>query len=71
MRGGRETVVLGIAVTVTAVWVIATLVQVLDPAREVPAAVNGIMGAVVSVLIGTSVASAARRGGKNGNGDDG
>lgn len=65
----RESVVLGIAVTVTAVWVVTILVQVIDPSRQAPAAVNGIMAAVVSGLFGTALARAARRNGKNGDDD--
>lgn len=63
----RDKVLLGIAVTVTGVWVLATLVQVIDPARQVPNTVNVIMGMVVSALFG---AAAVRHGRKNGgNGD--
>jgi hypothetical protein len=62
----RERVLRGIAVTVTGVWVIATVVQVIDPMRQVPATVNVIMGMVVSALFGAAAVSSAR---KNGNGD--
>ena len=64
----RERVLRGIAVTVTAVWVIATVVQVIDPTRQVPNTVNVIMGMVVSALFGAAAVSASRRNG-NGNGD--
>lgn len=65
-RGGREGLLRGIAVTVLAVWVIATLVQLVDPTRQVPGTVNAIMGLVVSALFGASV---IRRNG-GGNGDE-
>lgn len=65
--GTREQVLRGIAVTVTAVWVLATLVQIADPARQVPATVNVIMGMVVSALFGAAAISSGRRNG-NGNG---
>jgi hypothetical protein len=64
----RERVLRGIAVTVTGVWVVATIVQVVDPMRQVPATVNVIMGMVVSALFGAAAVSSARRNG-NGNGD--
>lgn len=63
----RERVLRGIAITVTAVWVIATVVQVIDPSRQVPSTVNVIMGMVVSALFGAAAISHTRR---NGNGDD-
>ena len=66
--GSREKVLRGIAVTVTAVWVIATVVQVIDPTRQVPSTVNVIMGMVVSALFGAAAVSGARRG-RNGDGD--
>lgn len=62
----REKVLRGIAVTVTAVWVLATLVQLADPARQVPGTVNVIMGMVVSALFGAAAIRGHRR---NGNGD--
>lgn len=62
----RERILRGIAVTVTAVWVISTVVQVIDPTRQVPATVNVVMGMVVSALFGAAAVSSARR---NGNGD--
>lgn len=65
--GSREKVLRGIAVTVTAVWVLATLVQVIDPSRQVPNTVNVVMGMVVSALFGAAAVSASR---KNGNGGD-
>jgi len=62
----RDRVLRGIAVTVTAVWVVATMVQVVDPTRQVPNTVNVVMGMVVSALFG---AAAVRSGRRNGNGD--
>lgn len=61
--GSREKVLRGIAVTVTAVWVVATLVQVIDPSRQVPNTVNVVMGMVVSALFGAAAVSASRRNG--------
>ena len=66
----REKVLRGIAVTVTAVWVLATLVQVADPSRQVPTTVNAIMGLVVTALFGASAIRGSRRNG-NGNGGNG
>jgi uncharacterized membrane-anchored protein len=62
----RERVLRGIAVTVTAVWVVATVVQVIDPSRQVPSTVNVVMGMIVSALFGAAAVTASR---KNGNGD--
>lgn len=64
-RDSGERVLRGIAVTVTAVWVITTLAQLIDPTRQVPETVNYIFGIVVSSLFG----AAAIRGRKNGNGN--
>ena len=61
-NGGQERLLRGIAVTVLAVWVLATLVQLVDPARQVPGTVNAITGLVVSALFGASV---IRRNGKD------
>jgi hypothetical protein len=66
----REKVLRGIAVTVTAVWVVATVVQVIDPTRQVPSTVNVIMGMVVSALFGAAAISGTRRNGGRGNGDE-
>jgi hypothetical protein len=63
-----ERVLRGIAVTVTAVWVITTLAQVIDPHRQVPETVNYIFGIVVSSLFG---AAAIKSRNKNGNGKNG
>ena len=65
----RDRVLRGIAVTVTGVWVVATLVQVIDPTRQVPNTVNVVMGMVVSALFGAAAVRSSRRNG-NGNGDD-
>ena len=62
----RDRVLRGIAVTVTAVWVVATVVQVIDPTRQVPSTVNVIMGMVVSALFGAAAISHTRRNGDNG-----
>jgi len=59
----RDRVLRGIAITVTAVWVVATVVQVIDPARQVPPTVNVIMGMVVSALFGAAAVSSRRRNG--------
>lgn len=64
-QGPRETVLLGIAVIVCAVWTIASLVQVADPHRQVPTYVNIIMAAVVGSLFGAAGFKLTR---KNGNG---
>jgi len=48
---------------VTAVWVVATVVQVIDPSRQVPSTVNVIMGMVVSALFGAAAVSSRRRNG--------
>lgn len=61
----REKVLRGIAVTVTGVWVVATLVQVIDPSRQVPSTVNVVMGMVVSALFGAAAIHSRR----NGDGD--
>ena len=65
---GRDKVLRGIAVTVTGVWVVATLVQVIDPSRQVPNTVNVVMGMIVSALFGAAAVRVGRRNG-NGNGD--
>lgn len=67
---GRERVLRGIAVTVTAVWVVGTLVQMADPSRQVPNTVNVIMGMVVSALFGAAAITGSRRNGNGGNGKD-
>lgn len=66
--GTRERVLLGIGCVVTAVWVIAVLVQVAIPSHVVPTEVHGIMFVIASSLFG-SAAWAARKSEKNA-GDD-
>lgn len=61
----RERVLLGIGCVVTAVWVIAVLVQVAFPSHQVPQEVHGIMFVIASSLFG-SAAWAARKAEKNG-----
>ncbi len=65
-RGPQETVVLGIAVTVCAVWTIASLVQLAFPDRTVPTYVNIIMAAVVGSLFGAAGFQLTKRNGKAG-----
>ena len=68
-RGGlAERVLLAIGCAVTAVWVIAVLVQVVLPSHVVPQEVHGIMFVIASSLFG-SAAWASRKSGRNG-GDD-
>lgn len=64
--GAQEKVYLGIAVTVTAVWVIATLVQVAFPERVVPTYVNIIMVTVAAAFFGAHGVKSARRNGNGG-----
>jgi len=68
-RGGTNDGVLrGIAVTVTAVWVMTVIVQVIDPVRQVPGAVNYAFGIAVSALLGSVGAQEIRKR-RNGNGE--
>ena len=60
-RGAREAVTLSIAVVVTVVWAIATIVQVVDPERTVPSYANLIMATVVGALFGTAWVQARKR----------
>lgn len=53
--------------TVTIVWTIATLVQVVDPSREVPTYANVIMGIVATAFFGASVVVGKRRNGAGAN----
>ena len=69
----RWTVYNGIALTVTAVWAFANIVQVIDPTRPVSPLTHGIMATVASAFFGAGVLSdirRQRRGGRNGNGTD-
>lgn len=68
-QGPRETVLLGIAVIVAAVWTIASLVQVADPGRQVPTYVNLTMAAVVGFFFGAGAIQSRRK--RNGNGNGG
>lgn len=60
---GREGLLKGVTVTVTAVWVLSVLVQFIDPSRQVPQSVNIIMGMVVSALLGAIAVTAGKNGG--------
>lgn len=66
-RGGSayERTFLGIAVTVTVVWAVATLVQVAFPAHVVPLTVNATMGIVATGFFGGALVAGRR---SNGNG---
>lgn len=66
-----ERTFLGIAVTVAAVWAIATLVQVAFPSHVVPLSVNAIMGTVsASFFGGAALAGRRRRESEKSNGGD-
>ena len=56
-----ERVFLGIAVTVTAVWSLATIVQVISPAHPVPETANLTMGTVAAAFFGGALISSRRR----------
>jgi hypothetical protein len=57
-----ERTFLGIAITVTVVWAVATLVQVAFPRHIVPFSVNAIMGTVAtSFFSGAFLAGRKRR----------
>lgn len=59
-NGSRPKVLDAIAMTVTFIWALAMVAQLLDPAdRQVPLEVHGIMAALVSALFG--VGALARR----------
>lgn len=60
-----ERTFLGIAVTVTVVWAVATLVQVAFPAHVVPLTVNATMGIVATGFFGGALV-AGRRSASNG-----
>ena len=61
----RETIRLGVAVMVAALWLVANAAQVYDNQRQVPLYVNLMFAAVVGWLFGSW---AVKR--KNGNGGD-
>lgn len=50
-----ERVFLGIAISVTALWVIATVVQLIAPSRTVPEYVNVVMMTVAGSFFGGAV----------------
>jgi hypothetical protein len=56
-----EKTFLGIAITVAAVWAIATLVQVAFPSHVVPLSVNAIMGTVATSFFGGAFVAGRRR----------
>lgn len=62
-----ERTFLAIAATVTILWAIATLVQIVTPTRPVPPALKYVMMSVAGCFFGGSVLSAYRR--KNGSDD--
>lgn len=59
-----ERTFLGIAITVTFVWAVATLVQVIFPAHVVPTSINLVMGTVATGFFGGALVSSRR--GSNG-----
>lgn len=61
--GGLLYVVFGIAVVITFVWVIATLVAVVFPSHPVSTAVNATMGSAVTAAFALAGILASRRGG--------
>lgn len=61
-RERREAVVLAIAGVIVIVWAAATLVQVIDPKRQVPSGVNVVMPIVATALFG-KVAFSRKNGG--------
>lgn len=66
-----ERVFLGIAVTVTIVWAIATAVQIITPSRPVPEYANLVMMTVAGSFFGGAVITSRGRKRKNGqDGDD-
>lgn len=64
----RERVLLGIGCVVTAVWVVAVLVQVAIPSHVVPTEVHGIMFVIASSLFGSAALSARKHEKNAGNG---
>jgi hypothetical protein len=64
----RWTVYNGIALTVTAVWAFANIVQVIDPSRPVSPLTHGIMATVASAFFGAGVLADLRKR-RNGNGN--
>lgn len=74
--GAYERVLLGIAIAVAAVWVVAQIVQIVSPEHLAPDSVNTVMITVAGAFFGGSVISAAvssrreRERDRNGGGDD-
>lgn len=64
-----EKVFLGIAITVTIVWAIATVVQVVDPSRDVPEYANLVMMTVAGSFFGGAVVTARKKKPANGGED--
>lgn len=67
-QSAYERVFLGIAITVTVVWAIATLVQVVSPTHQVPTYANLVMMTVAGSFFGGAVIAGRKRNG-NGNGN--
>ena len=61
----REAVLLAIAGVIVILWAAATVVQIVDPSRQVPATVNVVMPIVAAALFGKTAFTKRR------NGDDG
>lgn len=64
----RENILLVIACSIVAIWIIGVAVQVIFPSHIVPPEVHGIVFVVVSGLFGSAALSARSRKG-NGNGN--
>jgi hypothetical protein len=58
---GYERTLLGIAVTITAVWALATIVQVFIPSRVVPSYANLLMMTVAGAFFGGAMLASKRR----------
>jgi hypothetical protein len=58
----HERVFLGIAITVTVVWAVATLVQVIDPKHQVPTYANLVMMTVAGSFFGGAVWAGRKNG---------
>lgn len=57
-----ERTCLGIAITVAAIWAIATIVQIIDPRRPVPVTVSATMGIVTTGFFSGAIYWARRNG---------
>lgn len=64
-QGPQETVKLAYAITVLVVWATGNFIQYIDPARQVPTAVNAMFGLVVAYFFRSWVNERRKR-----NGDD-